>query len=95
MKSCAVVDFIPTFASLNRHFFFIYFIVPRFQMKFFCLTSTHLRVDPFDSFGRVLDPAIEVDGPHVLGARLLPRVPVAQPIISLFHLSRDMGWRLV
>lgn len=47
----------------------------------------YLSVDPFGAALRVLHAAVEVDRQHVLGTRLLPRVPVPQPIICFLHLQ--------
>lgn len=46
----------------------------------------YLSVDPLGAVFRLLHAAIKVDGQHVLGTRLLPRVPMPQPIVCLLHL---------
>lgn len=50
----------------------------------------HLSVNPFDTIMMMLGPAIETHWTHVLRTCLLPRVAIAQPIISLLNLDNDI-----
>lgn len=47
----------------------------------------YLCVQPAHALGAVLHSPVEVHGQHVLRPRLLPGVPVAQPVIRLLHLE--------
>lgn len=53
----------------------------------------YLGVNPLGTRGRVLHPAVEVHGQHVLGTGFLPGVAVPEPVVSFFHLPK--GARVV
>lgn len=47
----------------------------------------YLSVHPFGSAFRLLHASVKVNRQHVLGTRLLPRVPMPQPIVCFLHLQ--------
>lgn len=53
--------------------------------------SPYLGVDPLGTRGRVLHPAVEVHGQHVLRTGLLPGIAVPEPVIGFFHLPEGPG----
>lgn len=52
-----------------------------------CIPQTYLSVNPLLAAGGVFHTSIEVDGEHVLGARLLPGVAESEPVIGLLSLQ--------
>lgn len=54
----------------------------------------YLGVDPFDTIGVMLGPAVKSHGPHVLGTSLLPGVAEAQPVVGLLNLHTAASIRI-